>query len=42
MPLIDTAIRKAKPTDKVQRLFDVGGLYLEIAKTGGKWCCHRR
>jgi integrase len=37
MPLTDTAIRKAKPTDKVQRLFDAGGLYLEIAKTGGKW-----
>ena len=37
MPLTDTAIRKAKPTDKVQRLFDAGGLCLEIAKTGGKW-----
>ena len=37
MPLTDTAIRKAKPADKVQRLFDAGGLYLEIAKTGGKW-----
>ena len=37
MPLTDTAIRKTKPTDKVQRLFDAGGLYLEIAKTGGKW-----
>ena len=37
MHLTDTAIRKAKPADKVQRLFDAGGLYLEIAKTGGKW-----
>ena len=34
--LTDTAIRKAKPTDKPQRLFDGGGLYLEIAPSGGK------
>lgn len=32
----DTAIRKAKPTDKTQRLFDGGGLYLEITPAGGK------
>ena len=37
MPLTDTAIRKAKPADKPQRLFDGGGLYLEIAPSGGKW-----
>lgn len=37
MPLTDTAIRKAKPTGKVQRLFDGGGLYLELSPTGGKW-----
>ena len=37
MPLTDTAIRKAKPTDKMQRLFDGGGLYLEISPAGGKW-----
>lgn len=36
MPLSDTAIRKAKPTDKTQRLFDGGGLYLEITPAGGK------
>ena len=36
MPLTDTAIRKAKPTGKVQRLFDGGGLYLEISPAGGK------
>ena len=36
MPLTDTAIRKAKPTDKTQRLADGGGMYLEIAPTGGK------
>lgn len=36
MPLTDTAIRKAKPTAKPQRLFDGGGLYLEISPAGGK------
>ena len=36
MPLTDTAIRKAKPADKIQRLFDGGGLYLEITTTGAK------
>lgn len=36
MPLSDTAIRKAKPTDKIQRLFDGGGLYLEITLAGSK------
>jgi integrase len=35
--LTDTAVRKAKPAAKTQRLFDGGGLYLEIAPTGGKW-----
>jgi integrase len=37
MPLTDTAIRKAKPADKPVRLFDGGGLYLEVAPAGGKW-----
>ncbi|KAB0656344.1 tyrosine-type recombinase/integrase [Burkholderia diffusa] len=36
MPLTDTAIRNAKPADKPVRLFDGGGLYLEIAPSGGK------
>jgi len=36
MRLTDTAVRKAKPTDKTQRLFDGGGLYLEVTPTGGK------
>ena len=36
MPLTNTAISKAKPTDKPQRLFDGGGMYLEISPTGGK------
>jgi Arm DNA-binding domain len=37
MPLSDTAIRKAKPADSPVRLFDSGGLYLEVAPSGGKW-----
>lgn len=37
MPLTDTAIRNAKPAEKVQKLFDGGGLYLEVAPSGGKW-----
>lgn len=37
MPLTDTAIRKAKPADKPRKLFDGGGLYLEVAPSGGKW-----
>ena len=34
--LTDTAIRKAKPAAKPQRLFDAGGLYLEVSPAGGK------
>ena len=37
MPLTDTAIRNAKPTEKTIKLFDGGGLYLEISPAGGKW-----
>jgi len=37
MKLTDTAIRKAKPSDKPYRLFDGRGLYIEIASSGGKW-----
>ncbi|WP_426400504.1 Arm DNA-binding domain-containing protein [Ralstonia sp. R-29] len=37
MPLIDIAIRSAKPADKLQRLFDGNGLYLEVSPSGGKW-----
>lgn len=37
MPLTDTAIRKAKPAEKPVRMFDAGGLYLEVAPAGGKW-----
>lgn len=37
MPLTDIALKAAKPADKTQRLFDGGGLYLEISTAGGKW-----
>jgi integrase len=37
MPLTDTAIRTAKPSVKPQRLFDGGGMYLEVSPAGGKW-----
>lgn len=36
MALSDTAIKKARAADKVQKLSDGGGLYLHIATTGGK------
>jgi hypothetical protein len=34
--LTDTACKKAKPTGKRMRLYDTGGMYLEIAPAGGK------
>ena len=37
MALTETAIRKAKPADKTQRLYDQGGLYLEVSPAGGRW-----
>ena len=37
MPLTDTAIRAIKPTSKTAKYFDGGGLYLEVAPSGGKW-----
>lgn len=37
MPLTDVVVRNAKPSEKAQRLFDGGGLYLEISPAGGKW-----
>jgi integrase len=37
MPLTDSAIRAAKPAVKSYRLFDGGGLYLEVSPGGGKW-----
>ena len=37
MPLTDTGIKNAKRGDKTVRLFDGGGLYLEVSPAGGKW-----
>ncbi len=37
MPLTDAQIRKVKPTDRPQRLFDGRGLYIEVSTNGGKW-----
>ena len=37
MALTDPAIRNAKPSHKPVRLFDAGGLYIEISPSGGKW-----
>lgn len=37
MPLTAIAIQKAQTSDKPLRLFDGGGLYLEVTPTGGKW-----
>ncbi len=37
MTLTDTSIRNAKPSDKPRRMFDGGGLYLEVSPRGGKW-----
>ena len=36
MPLTDSRIRTEKPTDKPKRLFDGGGMYLEVSPAGGK------
>ena len=35
--LTDTAVRQVKATPKPQYLFDGGGLYLQVAPSGGKW-----
>lgn len=37
MALTDVAIRKAKPSTGTIRLFDGGGLYLEVVPSGSKW-----
>ncbi len=37
MPLTDTSIRNAKPSEKSIRLYDSQGLYLEVSPAGGKW-----
>ena len=35
--LTDTEIRKAKPGEKAVRMYDGGGLYVEVTPKGGKW-----
>ena len=37
MALSNTAIRNAKPGVKARKMFDGGGLYLELAPSGGRW-----
>jgi hypothetical protein len=37
MSLSDTKIRSVKPTTKPVRVYDSGGLYLEVAPAGGRW-----
>ena len=37
MPLTDIKIRSAKPGDKAYKLFDSGGLYLEVSPGGSKY-----
>jgi len=37
MSLTHAAIQNAKPSGKTARLFDGGGMYLEISPAGGKW-----
>ncbi len=37
MSLTNTSIRNAKPGEKPMKLYDGGGLYLEVAPSGGKW-----
>jgi len=37
MALTDLAIKGAKPREKAYKLSDSGGLYIEIAPSGGKW-----
>jgi hypothetical protein len=36
MPLTDTELKKAKPREKSYKLFDGGGLYIEITPNGSK------
>jgi len=36
MALTGVAVRTAKPREKSYRLFDSGGLYLEVGPAGGK------
>jgi integrase len=37
MPLTDITVRTAKPKDKIYRMADGAGMYLEVSPAGGKW-----
>ena len=37
MSLSDTAIRKAKPTNKAFKMYDELGLFIQITPSGGRW-----
>src|ERR1700690_2577983 len=37
MPLTDAKIRNAKPLKKTFKLYDTGGLHLEVSPAGGRW-----
>lgn len=37
MALSDTAIRNAKPAEKAYKIYDSGGLFIQITPSGGKW-----
>jgi hypothetical protein len=37
MALTDTSIRNAKPAQKPYKLYDSGGLFIQITPNGGKW-----
>jgi hypothetical protein len=37
MPLTNTAIKNAQPSEKPVKFFDGRGLYLEVSPGGGKW-----
>ena len=37
MALTDTAIRTVKPLDKAFKMYDEGGLFLQVTPSGGKW-----
>lgn len=37
MPLTDKQIKSLQPGEKARKYFDGGGMYLEVAPSGGKW-----
>lgn len=37
MPLTAISIRNARPGSTAKRIYDTGGLYLEVAPAGGRW-----